>query len=186
VPSLPCRRPTETPGPQEEPAGVGARQLDIRRQDVGRKQIGDRLGLGGLLQQEEPIADAFVQDADVGADPAGGGEQERAHRLVFGETLHRRGDEVVQPSLRIGPSNLCEAPASEVQERALLLERLELLLERRFDHVCEDKPPWTFRGRSWSRTTTRPRWEGSNARWRRSSGASRRTESRSCVRTPRA
>src|SRR4029450_13762859 len=127
-------------------------ELDLRGQDVGREQVGDRVRLSGLLEQEESIARSRPQDVEVGADPPWRGEQQRAQRLALGEAVHRGADEVVQPPHGIGASNLGEAPASQVHERPLLLERLQLLVECFSVHVCEEKPPWTLRGRWWSRT----------------------------------
>src|SRR6476620_1276788 len=132
------------------------------------------LRLLGRLEQEEIVV--TTGDLDVGADPAGGGEQHRATRPPRLQPVDVGREQVAEPADGVAAADLDLAPGGPIEERTFLFERQDLALGHLIHAGSHPlgvlRAPlglsarWKFRPPSSSRTTSRRAWEASNGRSR--------------------
>ena len=131
-----CRGPTaqgrarrRRPG---EPRRRGRRRSTIARPvlelDVGGEHVGsedrvDRLGLLARLEEEEGVVVA-PRDVEVGADPPGRSQDQRASALSGLEPFHVGRDEIVEPGAGVGAPHHDRSPPGQQREGAPALERV--------------------------------------------------------------
>src|SRR3990170_7328619 len=139
----------------EEPDPRGHVDRHVRGQHVGREQVRDGCWLIDRLCEEE-ISLPEAQHLEGSPDPSGRREQERRSALPAVQRRHVGRDEVLEPPTRVVPRDERERHVGVLHERPGALERADLAAHMVVPHVCEDKGPWTFRGRFSLRTTIRP------------------------------
>jgi hypothetical protein len=90
-------------------------QLDVGREQVRGEDLVDGLRLSRRLEEQEGASDPG--DVEVGADPAGRGEEQGSSRVSVGEPMDVGRDEVVEPATGVRTPDGNRAPASEFGER---------------------------------------------------------------------
>ena len=100
-------------GPLRDLRFFDAPEAHIGREDIAGQEVADRGGLDRVLDQETGAVSR--NHVEVGADAAGGGEEEGTPRAVFAG--QPGGDEVVQPLDGVGARHEHRSPLGEVDVR---------------------------------------------------------------------
>jgi hypothetical protein len=99
-------------------------QLDVGREQVRGEDLVDGLRLSRRLEEQEGASDPG--DVEVGADPAGRGEEQGSTRVSVGEPLDVGRDEVVEPATGVRTPDGNRAPAGELGERVPVVMEVSL------------------------------------------------------------
>src|SRR5438132_14284657 len=110
-------------GEQREVVG-SVFERDIGGQDVGTQGQSDVLGLLRRLEQDQIVL--ATRDLDVGADPAGRGEQERAASPARLECGDVGGEQIAEPRDGIRARDPDLPPGGTIEEGTLFLQRRHL------------------------------------------------------------
>ena len=90
-------------------------QLDVGREHVRGEDLVDRLGLLAWLGGGGRAV-ARPRDMEVGPDPPGRRQEQRAPALSGSQPFHVRGDEIVEPRLGVGTAHRDRAPRGPRRE----------------------------------------------------------------------